>query len=156
MKKPKPPAPMRQLTDIWCNAFQAFHGDRYLFCGAKDGSAAAKLVASGIPIEEIIAVARKAWANRDGFWSKHAITLAQFASRFNEIRQENKGGSRPASLMDLKTILQAKESLAEQMRNKYSSQTAITTVWEDDSKRREWVVLRREIEQLKQRISGFF
>jgi len=84
---------MREFTDRWMTEFQQAHGRKYFFAAAKDGSAAARLLKQGFSVEELITVAKQAWANKVGFWSKHAISLASFASRFNEIRHENEASN---------------------------------------------------------------
>lgn len=78
----------KDLTDAWCAAYREVHGSRYLFQGAKDGKAADVLITLGLPVDEIIGIARKAWAFKGGFNSKMAASLAGFVSRFNEIRSE--------------------------------------------------------------------
>lgn len=77
----------RTLTDRWCAAFKEANGFAYVFSGAKDGKAADALLKIGLPIDEIIALAVKAWKS-NGFWAKQSATLAGFASRINEIRYE--------------------------------------------------------------------
>ncbi len=82
-------SPMRLFTNSWTTAYEAFFKTPYLFQGAKDGTAASKLVKTGIPVCVLIDIARKAWVNPGGFNSKQAVSIAGFAARFNEIRAEN-------------------------------------------------------------------
>lgn len=91
-----PQSHKRELTDGWCAAWAARFGGPYKFEGAKDGKAADSLLATGLPVAELLALAAKAWerlrdpavVNGDAFNSKHAVSLASFASRFNEVRVE--------------------------------------------------------------------
>lgn len=79
---------MRFFTDTWCEEYQKATGNRYLFQGSKDGSAAARLLKLGLPTWEIIGIAQEAWRHPDWFNCKQAASLAGFAGRFNEIREE--------------------------------------------------------------------
>jgi hypothetical protein len=88
-------APKRALTDAWVSAYQQVNKRPYLFQGAKDGRAADTLLKLGLPVDEIIGIAKAAWNNSEGFNCKQAASLAGFASRFNDIQQELKG---PAKL----------------------------------------------------------
>lgn len=76
------------FTDVWCSEYQKATGNKYLFQGAKDGSAAARLLKLGLPMWEIIGIAQEAWNHPDWFECKQAASLAGFACRFNEIRRE--------------------------------------------------------------------
>lgn len=76
----------RLFTDNWMLEFQKSFGVPYKFEGAKDGTAAVSLLKTGIPPENLIKIAKKAWSNQSLFWCKHALTLAGFSSKFNEIR----------------------------------------------------------------------
>ncbi len=81
----KPPSPHHFLIALWSERFEAKHGFKYTVLGAKDGAAAKRLLGSGIPPEELVAVAELAW-NRTDWDSKQAATIAGFSSRFNQIR----------------------------------------------------------------------
>lgn len=63
-------------------------------------------------------------------------------------------GDRPKSALDIKTIIQAKETLASQIRAKFCSDTAIDATWSDTSKRAEFVKLKREVKELNQQLSS--
>lgn len=82
----------RRLTDLWCKSFEEIFGLSYKFDGTRDGKGAdALLKVNGHTPEELLEIARRAWAKKDSakaFWCKHAVTLSGFASRFNEIRSE--------------------------------------------------------------------
>jgi len=85
---PKPLSPTKQLSDSWCSEFQKYFGAPYKFT-PRDGVGASELLkVNGHTPEEFVAIARKAWENSKGFWSKHAVTLWGFSHRFNEIRGE--------------------------------------------------------------------
>lgn len=104
-EKPKAKAKtvdVRPIIAPWCEEYARTHGWKYRFNGNIDGPAAVRLIKSGIPIEELISVARQAWANPTGFYSKQAATLAGFDSKLNEIRKElaalrRPGGSLPGT-----------------------------------------------------------
>jgi len=87
-KPKKEPAERRKLTDAFKEAYELRFEEPYLFCGAKDAMAADKLLASKLPVEEIIQTARDAWDHKDMFNCKLAISISGLASRWNEIRQE--------------------------------------------------------------------
>lgn len=88
IKKLKYVAAKRRLTDAWCEAYAKAHGFRYMFQGAKDGTAADRLLKLGLTVTEIMTVAIEAWKHPDWFNCKQAASLAGFACRFNEIRME--------------------------------------------------------------------
>ena len=63
-------------------------------------------------------------------------------------------GERAKSPMDLKTIIQAKETTAAAIRTKFCSDTAIDAVWSDNAKRQEFFAIKREIKQLTTQLSN--
>lgn len=90
VKAPESKNAMRDLTDRWMNAFQTANRHRYTgfdLNGAKEGAAAARLLKTGLAPSEIISIAVEAWKH-GGFNCEHAVTLAGFASRFENIRRE--------------------------------------------------------------------
>jgi hypothetical protein len=56
--------------------------------------------------------------------------------------------------MDLKTIIQAKQSKAADLRQKFCSDTAIDAVWNDPKKRAEFFALKKEIKELTNQLSN--
>lgn len=62
---------------------------------------------------------------------------------------------RPLSLLDMRTILQAKESKAISLKAKYTSEDAFGAHWSDAAKRTEWQGLRKEIKELNDKIANF-
>lgn len=76
----------RQLTDAWGEAYKKRFEGKYVFQGAKDGKGADKLLATGMTNEQLMAIAKRAWEQLDDFDCKFAMSLAGYASRFNEIR----------------------------------------------------------------------
>lgn len=67
-----------------------------LFFG-KDGEAAESLLAlKGASPEGLIELARRSWGRRGEFNGRHAASLAEFATRFNEIRAEVGARREPA------------------------------------------------------------
>lgn len=81
-------APKRRLTDGWMERWSKAHGKPYVFGGAKDGKAADTLLATRLEVDEILAIAEKAWAlnGKHDFERTWAIQLSSFASQFNRIR----------------------------------------------------------------------
>lgn len=73
----------------WCSAYLEVFKERYAFQRGKDGNAIKLLLASsGKTPDELIRMAKAAWANSSGFYSKGAVSICGFNSKFNEIRQE--------------------------------------------------------------------
>lgn len=73
----------------WCAGYREVFKEKYAFQPGKDGQAAKQLLAaSGKTPDELMVIARAAWANGGGFSSKSAASLSGFNSKFNEIRQE--------------------------------------------------------------------
>lgn len=63
------------------------------------------------------------------------------------------GTARTLSPMDIKTIIAAKEQEANTIKQRYASETAIDTSWNNQGKRAEWIKLRGEIKALNNRLS---
>lgn len=61
---------------------------------------------------------------------------------------------RPDRPMDIKTIIQAKESLAAQLRTKYCSDTAIDAQWSNTEKKKQFFKLKKEIKGLNEKLSN--
>lgn len=83
----QPKSNHRDFVDLWMVEYEKHYGYKYSFQSAKDGAAVKELLNIGSP-HELIEVARRAWKNAAGFWSKQAATIAGFNSRINEIRGE--------------------------------------------------------------------
>lgn len=87
--KPKPStdkvSPHKAIIEAYCQEFQEVFGCAYVFNGAKDGAAVARLVKGGATPQEVSRVARAGWA-MDRFISEQAATLAGLASQWNVIR----------------------------------------------------------------------
>ena len=62
--------------------------------------------------------------------------------------------NRPKTPLDLKTIIQAKETLAGEIRKKYCSDVAMGDSWTNDQKKAEFFKLKREIKELNTQISS--
>jgi uncharacterized protein YdaU (DUF1376 family) len=63
-------------------------------------------------------------------------------------------GERAKSPMDLKTIIQAKETTAAALRTRFCSDTAIDAIWSDNAKKQEFFTIKREIKQLTAQLSN--
>lgn len=75
-------------------------------------------------------------------------------SRFS--RQQTVTGSvnvKPLSVLDLKTVIAAKEKLALDFKNKHASEGPMGMSWTDPVKRQEWRKLREEIKTLTMQLS---
>lgn len=102
MEPPKPsalPADPRHhaVTSVWNDLYLTFHGIAYNFT-SRDAQALKRLLSSGpFSVEEILDVAREAWAKgRDDRFAKHskeAATLHGLCDRYNEIRVELQRGT---------------------------------------------------------------
>ncbi len=56
--------------------------------------------------------------------------------------------------MDLKTVIQAKESKAAEIRAKHCSDTAIDQIWSSPEKRSEYFAIKREVKELNNKLSN--
>lgn len=147
-------APKRLLTDLWMAAYLEHFQTPYLFNGEKDGQAADRLLKLGLPPEQILAVAIGAWDHGALFNCKQASSLAGFAGRFNEIRAELLPASgEKLSMADLRAKLKACEDLATEIKNRYSSEVAMGTTWDNPAKHKEYLGLRAKIKSLKERMT---
>jgi Helix-turn-helix domain len=61
---------------------------------------------------------------------------------------------RPLSVLDLKDILKAKEERASEL-YRDASPAALSTHWTSDEKRQEWIKVRKEIKQTKDKIANY-
>ena len=87
--------PEKNLCSLWVAAYQAHFGTKYLFQGPKDMMACKRLVGIESP-ERLVELAKEAWKKPDGFDTKQAVSIAGFASRYNQIRAACwKRGERP-------------------------------------------------------------
>lgn len=86
----KVPSFTTQFIEAWCESFLSVRGEKYLVCKGKDHAAAKRLSSMGMPIADLIALARRAWASSGPkFWRcEKAITISFFVGSFNEIRSE--------------------------------------------------------------------
>jgi hypothetical protein len=86
----KAPSFTTQFIEAWCESFLSVRGEKYLVCKGKDHAAAKRIASMGMPIADLIALARRAWASSGPkFWRcEKAITISFFVGSFNEIRAE--------------------------------------------------------------------
>lgn len=61
---------------------------------------------------------------------------------------------KPKTLWEMKTVLEAKESLAADIKGKYCAEVAGGVQWSNDGKKKMYFDLRREIKELKTRMSA--
>ena len=81
----------RPLGFAWCTAFKRVKGTDYHWLGRDDDKAAEYLEGVKMPIDDIIALAERAWKNTNPkCWnSRNAVTLKFFRYHLNELIQEN-------------------------------------------------------------------
>ena len=60
---------------------------------------------------------------------------------------------RPLSTLDIKTIMQAKNDEAAQLRQRYCSEVAMGSTWNDDKAKNEFFKLKREVKKLNHQLS---
>lgn len=60
---------------------------------------------------------------------------------------------KPHTVFELREVARAKEELATQIKERYSSPAAMGDNWSDEAKKQEWVTLRREVKAIKQRMA---
>lgn len=90
---------VKEFIDGWAKAFQEHHHEKYLVQGAKDGAAVKRLLQIDT-VDNLLDLAWEAWKHPDKFNCKQAVTIAGFASRYNDIKIEIKtiaSGGRPTS-----------------------------------------------------------
>lgn len=78
--------------------------------------------------------------------------MANWKKNWEERGAGNGNGAK--SVFELKTVLQAKELLAGQIKDRYATSGALDTTWSDESKHEEWRKLRGEIKALQAQIAG--
>lgn len=81
-----------ELIALWTERYREVNGIDYVFAGGKDAKAVQTLLkATPMPAREIVEIAEAAWRMKNRpqkFWCRMSLSLAQFVSRFNEIRLE--------------------------------------------------------------------
>lgn len=92
VKTEVPPAASfaKVFVEGWSAAYEADRGVKYVFGGAKDGTAVKRLAAIGLSSDELLAMARRAWKQRGKafFYCEKVVTIATFAAFFNQVRAE--------------------------------------------------------------------
>lgn len=88
------PSEHTAFVKAWADAYEEVFGDPYIFAGGKDGSAVKRLLKTGVPVPELLAIARAAWGRNQLFNCKQAASIAGFAGRLNDIRAELRGGKK--------------------------------------------------------------
>ncbi len=93
-KEPAPAAAVPTFATLfveqWSAAYETDRHVKYVFSGAKDGSAVKRLSAIGVSASDLIAMVRRAWrANGKAFfYCGKCTTIAEFAAFFNQVRAE--------------------------------------------------------------------
>lgn len=96
-----------------------------------------------------LALAANGW-----MWGKNRVAdwRAAIETKIND-RREGKGGG-VKSPSDIKTVIQAKESIALALKQKHSSEVAMGTTWNDQKAKAEYFNLKKEIKQLNQKLGA--
>lgn len=84
----------------------------------------------------------------------------RFINWINRARpiQTNGNGSsiqKPMSVFELKTILQAKEAKAVELKNRHATETGLHTTWSNQQARSEFVSLKQEIRTITDKIASY-
>jgi hypothetical protein len=64
------------------------------------------------------------------------------------------GQSVAPSVFNLKTVMEQKQKLADQIRNEHATTDALSTTWDDQANREKYRALRGEIKELSQKLAG--
>lgn len=86
-------------------------------------------------------------------WNQAMVTWRLNRDKF---QQNNTNGpvSIQPSVFNLKTVMEQKQKLADQIRNEHSTTDALSTTWDDQSSREQYRALRGEIKELSQKLAG--
>lgn len=85
-------------------------------------------------------------------WSQHCNGRA-IRSESKQAETAMQKQSRPASSMDIRNVIEAKKSMANDIRNQYASECAAGTSWSDQAKRREYFQIHKEIKELTKKMA---
>jgi len=77
-----------EFKNSWMSRYESVFSRKYVFSGAKDGSAVSRLEKTGLAASELIGLAVKAWGSSDQFTRSVSATIAGFCSRLNNIQAE--------------------------------------------------------------------
>lgn len=77
-----------EFKNSWMSRYESVFSRKYVFAGAKDGSAVSRLEKTGLAASELIGLAVKAWGSSDQFTRSVSATIAGFCSRLNNIQAE--------------------------------------------------------------------
>lgn len=89
----------------------------------------------------------KNWRSKQTAWKNNMVSLKTEREHHSKPQSNN----RPS---DIRTIIQAKEAIAVEIRKKFCSDTAIDSVWSNSDKRQEYFKLKREIKSLNTQLSN--
>lgn len=76
-------------------------------------------------------------------------------NREQSIPKGQNGNGKPLSIFELKSVMAAKETQAQDIRRKFCSEVATGDTWSDPLKREDYRKLRREIKEINVQIGGF-
>lgn len=93
-----------------------------------------------------------------GWIDKNGNAIVRWESKLatwkvNNQQLHSPGKTRPPSILDLRTVLEAKEYTANELKKHYCSEAALGETWNDQAKFGQWKLLRKEIRNLRETIS---
>lgn len=95
------------------------------------------------------------WTRGDGSpfdnWPRQLVIHREHVAE-KRIKGNGQASGRPATIMDLKSIVSVKEEKAKALWDKYAFESGLSVDWSDQAKHKEWSALRTEIKGLKERI----
>jgi hypothetical protein len=92
-----------------------------------------------------------------GWIDKNGHPVAKWESKMVTWKikhQEINGAKRPPSVLDLRTVIEAKEFKAAELKKNYCSESALDETWSDAIKRSEWSKLRKEVRELRNTLAA--
>jgi hypothetical protein len=85
----------------------------------------------------------KSWPGAMANWKLNAYSA-----------QKNGTAVTTPSVFNLKTVMEQKQKLADQLRNEHSTTDALSTTWDDPAYREQYRALRGEIKELQTKLAG--
>ncbi len=116
---------------------------------------------SGVPRDRTLHfwtdLASKGWRDGNGVqihdFGKYC--KVRYGNEVNKkARVEAKAAQRGPSSIDISNAIRAKDSIADAIRKKHTSETATGTQWDNDEKRREYFKLKKEVKDLTERLAN--
>lgn len=93
---------------------------------------------AGQHVKNWASYARQRWTKRQG----------------EMVEKRTKPNTSSHSIMDIKTVIQTKENLAADLKNRHALETGLDTTWDDPKAKSQYSALRKEIKSLQQQLGG--